>query len=462
MPAAASTTLFVLCELWGATADRLSQLLGAAMLLAVLAALHTHTILGSDLCGWKVIQPFAGGKTFMLLQTLGWALFAMVLFVGACMLAGALCMHCDFYGLKSVLGVLQLLAQLLLVHSLNQFDSSSVSTQTRLGSRRVQAKVEEWRTIGMSFPLAGCLVSLGVGATVFTFTTLTGSLQYGIGWSIWGLLGVAQAFGIHTMWTLTWLLMTAGAYCLESEFMLATMACCGFANVNAPWYILRFLWRKFDYPHRAMLGQVTYYADHWLSMKGFYPYDVAPNMVFYAFNFIEASLHIWPGLALMQYSARHITPACILLSFAITLTWFGTVSLKHRVMDLEAVREGRLLLVDFGGSSFYEPSKVGQIYAFQNDLIPDSDIFLEHCPGMISIFIAANIFLLAVAASSASAGDVYFQLGGGALLSIVGFLSVAAVCFVVAVAIMLTAFGMTVLEQQRHLRATAMAEKKVE
>ena len=59
--AVASATLFALCELLTASSARTGQLLAAAVLLAALAAAHTHTVAGKDLTGWRLWQPFRGG-----------------------------------------------------------------------------------------------------------------------------------------------------------------------------------------------------------------------------------------------------------------------------------------------------------------------------------------------------------------------------------------------------------------
>uniref|UniRef100_A0A7R9UGI1 Uncharacterized protein n=1 Tax=Pinguiococcus pyrenoidosus TaxID=172671 RepID=A0A7R9UGI1_9STRA len=64
-----------------------SREFGPTLLLAgcfamVLSAVYTHIMLGGQMPGWRVFQPFRGGTEFVVLQAEGWMLLATVLNFG--------------------------------------------------------------------------------------------------------------------------------------------------------------------------------------------------------------------------------------------------------------------------------------------------------------------------------------------------------------------------------------------
>jgi hypothetical protein len=287
--AVASTVLFELAG--GVSTARSLQFLLAAFLSAVLAALHTHAVLGKSLSGWKLYQPFYGGKVFVVLQALGWMVFGFVTLGCLC----AIILPFQLNGLMCALGVVQLLSQAALLLSLPHFDST-------------QAK--KWSEKGIPLPLLAAAIifwAIVVGSALHA----GGAARQGAGWAILMTMLTVQAIGLHYMWTITWNFMTIGCYLIGSEEALAVMAVIGICSICAPWYIGRIFFRKYDFCRRAMIGQSAWVCDEILCFKGrHYMHKVrggipALRSTFWHFDTV---LHLLAALLLLQQYAWSIRP----------------------------------------------------------------------------------------------------------------------------------------------------------
>mmetsp|Transcript_127466 Transcript_127466/g.396801 ORF Transcript_127466/g.396801 Transcript_127466/m.396801 type:complete len:458 (+) Transcript_127466:56-1429(+) len=408
-PAAASALLFSLAELAEASTARTAQLLAAAVLLAALAALHTHAVLGKGLSGWRLIQPFHGGPCFVVLQASGWTCLGLVGLAAFLVLLRAV--HVP--GLNLTLGVAQLAAQVVLVLSLAYFENVYV------GMNFMTRQIKLWIMEGV--PLAIVAVDLllvmvgGIGVAL-----LAPPSRRTAGWALLVLSLLAQAVGIRMMWTLTWNVGTICAYLLEYEEVLAVMACTGVGFICAPWYVGRTVFWKYDFPGRAIIGLSTWLSDEAMApwgKSGWYLHDFCLGWIRVSFAQMDTALHFVPAVMLLQHCAWTIRPIHVVYSCLLTMLWGFTLSLRYIVIDWEVFWEGRLMWKHWGCSSLYEPHKIGHIYQFENRIVPQDDAFLKCCPGFLLIMGLSSAAMAALT-TFPWAGELFFTLGCGYLFSI--------------------------------------------
>lgn len=429
LPAAASTVLYALCELAGASEERIWQLmLAGAMLLSVFAAIHTHTVLSIPIVGWSYIQPFGGGTRFVALQAIGWIMFGVALASGLCMFASG-----AFLGW--LVGLVQFAAQVVLLTSLTQFEPTVV----RIWSFRGQ--VTEWIEEGVPLTIVACVGGMGAFLVVASIS-VSQTPSACIGWALFVLLLVAQAVGLHTMWTLTWNILTLVALLLEWETGLAVAACIGFANVCLPWYLSRVVFWSFDFPGRALKGLCGWFSDEVLGITGIYPCDVAPRICRAGFLSMDFALHALPGMMLFQRCAAVVTPACVLVSFVVSMTWAITLSLHHVALDWSAFFDGRVKFFRWGQTTYFAPSKVAHIYQFENQHFQD-DSFKKAVPGFCGLFLMGNVLMLLVALHP-DASALIFAFGGGGLVSISALAVASLASFALGCVLCGTALGKAV------------------
>lgn len=424
--AVTSTVLFALCELAsGITAARSTQLLLAALLCAVLAALHTHAVLGKNLSGWRLWQPFHGGTIFVLLQSLGWVPFSAVTLGVLVSIASGGNVPYQIQGFMFTLGIMQLLAQAALVASLAYFDSKQRSPSSEKG---------------IPLPLLG-IVLLFAGLAAGIAIHSGGSSRRLAGWAILASMLGLQAAGLHYMWTLTWNFMTICCWLMDSENALATMACTGVCSICAPWYIGRVIYSKYDFCERAMIGQSAWACDEILCLGGrFYMHKICPWPLRLTFYHFDTVLHLLAALVLLQQYGSAIRPIHALASVVVTAGWFFTLFLDHKVFDWTAFRQGRLRMVQWGSSSLWEPRKVAQIYMFENKFLEQDHAWENAVPGFASIIVISHI-VMAIVAALPNAGEIFFTCGLGHYVSTQSLTYCAVYCVCGAVASVLCAVG---------------------
>lgn len=394
------------------------QLLLAALLCTILAALHTHAVLGKSLSGWRLYQPFRGGKSFCVLQASGWILFGLATLAGLCAVASGGSVSSQIHGFMCALGVVQLLGQATLLLSLAHFDATK--------ARRTGSEI--------GIPL-GFVAVVIVGAALWAAATIYagGVARRAAGWAILASLVGVQALGVHYMWTLTWNFLTACCFLIESEEALATMTCIGVCSIMSPWYIGRFIFRREDFCNRAMIGLSAWACDDMLGLKGrFYLHKVEMWTLRLTFWHFDTVLHLLSGMALLQLYASSIRPVHVLGSFAFTGLWFGSLFYDHKVFDWDAVRGGRLKLLQWGSSSLWEPVKVAQIYMFKNDHIEQDRAFEDAVPGFAALIIGAHV-MMAIVAALPNSGSIFFTCSFGEIVSTQSLLYVGCYCLFVGV-----------------------------
>lgn len=415
--------LFLLCELPVANAARVAQLATAAVLLAAVSAVHTHTVLSRGLQGWKAFQPFKGGASFMILQAVGWTLLASVKLFGLCFVAGILSSSFNLCGITPTLGVLQLVAQCVLVASMSHFDASSpaaasircfVHTRKRSASDAASA-ARHWGSKGVPLPLVVSLVLAGGASAAWAIYTGGESAEWA-GRGLLAMLFAMQAAGVHMMWTLTWCFAAACCYLMGAEAALPVMAVMGLTSISMPWYVGRAVFRQHNFPGRALVGLGAWLAEEVGVCPGYRIYDLHGNWAYISFLFFDTALHILPALLMLQDCAWTITSMSVVYSILWTTAWGVTMSLHHNVVDYEALLAGRLRYKSWGRRSLYEPRKVGEIYRFENPFIEDDGAFRTAMPGFLLIIILSHIAVAAVASVPGS-GGVFFALGGGHFVS---------------------------------------------
>jgi len=414
--AVVSAALFVLCELPTASFARTGQLSVAAVLFAALAAAHTHTVVGKDLRGWRLWQPFHGGAGFCVLQAVGWTSLAVVVFLSTCSLSVvfSFCAKCGSKGLHGALGVTQFVAQVSLVLSLWRFDPATTPVSGTVVSQRFVQCVGRWLGEGLPLvPVVALLLACAIGCGLLAATGLLTSRA--LGFLLLAVLLCAQVVGLHTMWTITWLLFASCAHLVGSEDGLAVMACMGACCICGPWYIGRVVFWQHDFPTRAMFGLSGWCSDSVFGVGGkVYAHELALNCFRVTFWQFDAATHFFPACILLQECAHRIAPVHVMSGFLLTLVWCVTLSLHHVVVDWEVARRGRLVLRRWGGCSVYEPNKVAQIYAFDNPYISSEAVsFSQSMPGFLLIGSLCCLVACLVATLPAS-GDIFFSLGGGA------------------------------------------------
>jgi len=418
VPAVASAALFGLTELRVASEARSAQLLTAALLLAALAATHTHAVLGKGLSGWCLFQPFRGGACFVVLQACGWTSLATV---GAAVL---LLVATSAYvpGFASALGLAQLVAQVALVISLAHFENVHVSVEYW------RQHCKQWMHDGMPLSVAAIMLVTVAIATIGAAMVSPPSprLACWIALAMWLLL---QAAGVRIMWTVTWNIGTLFAYALESEEALAVMACIGIGAVCAPWYLGRAAFWRQDFATRAMIGLSRWASEDLclpLRLRGWYVHEHCMGYVRACFLFADTALHAVPAALLLQHCAWRIRPWHVAGSVALSALWMATLSLRFVVLDFQLLWQGRLLWRRWGERSLFEPHKVGHIYLFENSAVPQDDALIACVPGFLS-FMALGHAAVALVAATPWAGEVLFAAGGGHRVS-EGTLAGAIVC----------------------------------
>lgn len=408
--AIASTVFFALCELPGAISTaRSMQLLLAALLCAVLAAVHTHTVLGKNLSGWRLFQPFQGGTIFVLLQAAGWITFAAV-----CL--GAIAVPLEVQGVACALGIVQLLGQAALLLSLAHFDPSQAGT------------LRTWSEEGIPFQVIGAVLIFAVLA-ISTAIQAGGAARRGAGWAILlSMLGM-QGLGIHYMWTVTWNFLTLVCFLIESEEALAVMACIGVCSVGVPWYIGRIIYQRHDFCKRAMIGQSAWVCQEIFCLPErhlLHNHDLsALRVCFWHFDIV---LHLLAAWGLLQEYAFSIKPVHVLGSLIITLFWFFTLFLHHNVLHVEAARALRFRMVPWGSSTLWQPSKVAQIYMFDNKHIDADTAWVDSVPGFAAIILLSHI-VMAIVAALPSGGQMFFAFGLGYYVSVQSLIYFGCYCF---------------------------------
>ncbi|DAZ93757.1 TPA: hypothetical protein N0F65_000600 [Lagenidium giganteum] len=122
----AGLLLFVVYDL---LADRLlasSAIVAVGCVQFLLSALIIHVLYGwVDVAGYRLWQPFQGEKLFLLLQYLGWQFFACTLAGSAILIfsTDASAVRASFKGTPTTIGLMGFISQVLLLASLQHFDS---------------------------------------------------------------------------------------------------------------------------------------------------------------------------------------------------------------------------------------------------------------------------------------------------------------------------------------------------
>lgn len=437
--AAASSLLFGISELPGASCARTNQLVAAGMLMATLAAVHTHTVLGRGISGWRLFQPFRGGASFIILQICGWTGYGLAALVALCVMASARGNYCAWGGLPGAAGAAQLVAQVLLVYSLGHFEDAAWRQQARA-----------WRIEGVPLSVVGAAAGLLAVAGVAAAAAAPPS-RASAGWALLGVFVASKAAGLNFMWTLTWNLLTVCCFLIGSEQALAVMACIGVTGICVPWYLGRAIYWRQDFPERAMIGLSKWGTDAFLAPLGFggwYLHETSLLPLRPCFWLLDTALHIVPGLMLLQHSADVIRPVHVLLGLLSTWVWLATLSLHYNVIDWARLWNGRLALVQWGNVSLYEPSKVANIYQFANPLFQDG-AFEKACPGFLFISAVTHVVLVCVALLP-NCSSIFAAIGGYGYVSTWALLQASlaigaggALCGVLAIARLLQIRGRT-------------------
>merc|ERR1711964_241053 len=124
-----------------------------------------------------------------------------------------------------------------------------------------------------------------------------------------------------------------------------------------------------------------------------------------------------------------------------TIIWFMLVFIHHKVLDWNAIWNGRLRYTASGYASCYEPMNIALIYGFEMELIqmdrvetelthmddstPKSEVWNGAFPGFAAIGLIANFVMLRISMLPNSSAIFYF-CGCGGFLSIKG-LAIASV-----------------------------------
>lgn len=417
--AAASALFFVLSELPGASKERISQLLAAALIMAIFAAVHTHTVLGTKLRGWRWYQPFHGGTCFVVLQICGWTCLGVVAFAVAMIMISAAYVQ----GLRITLGMVQLVAQLVLVLSLGYFENVSEDLRAWKG------KVANWKMDGVPIILIafvmGALFVGGAAAAMFN-PPAPGM----VGWLLVGLVVATKTAGLHMMWTVTWNILSIASLLIGSKDCVAIAAVMGVVSICAPWYLARVIYIRYDYPHRALCGLSKWASDELFgpfNMRGWYLHEASLFKARFAFWLLDTSLHVLPTLYFLQKAAAMIRPVHVGGSCVVTAAWGITLSMHYNIIDWNKLWNGRFSLYRWGGRSPYEPQKVAHIYQFTNPIYPDNS-FDDSFTGFVVIMLVSHATVAWIAMQTWSA-EAFSTLGGAHLISMKSLCIAIGLCF---------------------------------
>lgn len=176
-------------------------------------------------------------------------------------------------------------------------------------------------------------------------------------WEQWGqlllfVIALLTIVGLQIVWTHVWLIATGACWLMGWGFGIGTGAAVG-VLIGVPWYMLHIVswlpgvlqepvWSRgcrgwLDWIMKDIFG-IDYGFDNLI--KDLSPTGTVPRMFYFYCYMIDFSVHLVPGLMLLQLSAEHITPATIAAAYLLSRAWSVCITAHHLQIDWAAFRRG--------------------------------------------------------------------------------------------------------------------------
>jgi len=301
----------------------------SALILLAIPAAHLVAVL--TIPGYCLVQPTCGGFDFMVLHSYAWMLFAVALLVHITSAANGFCNTYATLGLSFV-------GCVTFSMSLRLFNSPAPER-----SRKGVARLSNEGVGSFLLSIAG---GVGAWSAVISTGIVTWPSQEGLGWLLISIIVALTAGGFHILFTWTHALVAVCVLLTENTFALAVCASCGL-EICVAWYCTLVRCYHLKVPSRGFNGWGEWLCSGVLvplcgCMHGWRPEKMPQWPLVVAFHCIDFGVHLFPPAALLQIAAPHISPLAVVMGHLALRSWLVHASFYHFCFLPEHLREGEI------------------------------------------------------------------------------------------------------------------------